>query len=139
MESKSNEDINAIHISEKNIENFPRGLENVFKNLKLIQISYNKLKEVCQFDLKPFPQLIHLELNSNKIQSLEDGIFDFNPDLEVVWFSGNEISHVGENVFKNLNKLSWIGFGNNKCIDMESRGDLTKVGKVIEALKIKCN
>jgi len=52
--SNNNNDVIGIHTKDRKVEFFPRGLEKIFKNLKLISINNGFIKEVHQKNLKPF-------------------------------------------------------------------------------------
>lgn len=85
---------------------------------------YNKIIQISQSDLKvPFPNVLHFEIGTNVIEILEDSSFDNHSNLQVVWFGSNKISHVGKNVFNNINKITWLSFQSNLCINMDARGD----------------
>ena len=69
----NNDNVDVISIYEKgNINYFPRGLNNLFKNIRGIQIAGLGLKEVHQSDLKDFPDLTYLSLSSNNLEILEE-------------------------------------------------------------------
>ncbi|KAL7012481.1 hypothetical protein ACKWTF_014873 [Chironomus riparius] len=120
------------------IEYFPRNLDNIFTNLKMIVIQYGRLKEIQQSDLRPFTKLVLLSLYNNDIEFLEDGLFAYNPELEFVSFFYNKIIHIGSQVFDNLNKLTWLYLHKNTCIDMDAENNQTAVKEVISQAKVKC-
>ena len=79
--SKTNDDVLGFYAVSKTIQYFPQGLEKFFKNLKVIFIGSCQLKEIHQADLKPFANLVIFYLNGNPIEVIEEGFFDFNPNL----------------------------------------------------------
>ena len=91
----------------KIIHYFPNGIEKTFKSIAFIRIHSCELKEIHQSDLKPFPKLTELHLAHNEIEILEQGFFDFNPDLEMTYFDNNKITQISPNIFTIL--LSCIG------------------------------
>jgi hypothetical protein len=137
---KSNADVTGFYSSDSTcvIEYFPRNLDNIFTNLKMIFIGNGRLKEIQQSDLRPFVKLVFLSLIRNYIEFLEDGLFAYNPELEFVSFSSNKIIHIGSQVFDNLNKLTWLRLNGNTCIDMEARNNQTAVKEVISQARNKC-
>ncbi|CAG9797210.1 unnamed protein product [Chironomus riparius] len=137
-DSKSIDDVTFFRADNKGIEYFPRGLEKFFINLQGIVIGVNKLKEIRSSDLKPFPNLTYLNLGENLIQVLEDGVFDYNPELEVLAFWGDKIIHIGEHVFSNLQKLTSLGLGNNVCIVLIAEQNTTAVQNIINKARIQC-
>ncbi|CAG9810614.1 unnamed protein product [Chironomus riparius] len=135
---KTNSDVGGFAVYSKTINYFPRGLETFFKNIKAIQIDNCNLKEVHQEDLKPFPKLIELHLTSNKLEVLEEDLFDFNPDLEFIHFWDNKIVHIEPNVFDHLSKLSYLYLLYNSCIDKKAKNSTSEVKNVIQAAKSQC-
>jgi ABC-type antimicrobial peptide transport system permease subunit len=120
------------------IEYFPRNLENIFTNLKMILIQNGRLKEIQQSDLKPFAKLVHLSLARNDIEFLEDGLFAYNPELEYVSFWDNKIIHIGIQVFDHLKELAWLWLKYNTCISISAKKNRTAVIEVISQTKVKC-
>ncbi|CAG9810833.1 unnamed protein product [Chironomus riparius] len=137
---KSNADVTGFWSSDSSyvIEYFPRNLDNIFINLKMIVIVFGRLKEIQQSDLKPFTKLVLLSLYQNDIEFLEDGLFAYNPELEFVSFRYNKIIHIGSQVFDNLNKLTWLLLYGNTCIDMDAVNNQIAVKEVISQAKSKC-
>lgn len=76
-----------------------------FKNIKGVEISNCHLKQINQNDLKLLPELEFLALTNNDIKLLEDNLFSYNLNLEVVDFSGNGLFLMGITIFSNLEKL----------------------------------
>ena len=138
LSGKTNDDVTAFYAYNKSIEYFPKRLERFFGNLKVILIKYGQLKEISQSDLKPFSSLVYLNLHFNDIEILEDGLFDSHRNMQVIWFGVNKVFHVGKNVFNNLNKITYLGFGANQCIDMDTWDNSTAVNLIIESLRLKC-
>jgi gas vesicle protein len=133
LSGMSNSDVAGFYSSGSSrvIEYFPRNLENIFTNLKMIWIWYGRLKEIQQSDLRPFSKLVRLNLEYNDIEFLEDGLFAYNPELAYVGFQSNKKIHIGSQVFDNLNKLSWLYLGGNTCINMNAGNNQTAVKEVI--------
>lgn len=116
---------------------FPTNLSEKFKNLIAIRIRSCQLKEIHQNDLKPFINLIYLNLDINPIEILEEGLFDFNLHLEVIWFENNKIRSIGQTTFDKLNVLRDLDLSENKCV---SRRVSTKIGmkSFLDSLKNSC-
>ncbi|KAL7012431.1 hypothetical protein ACKWTF_014849 [Chironomus riparius] len=140
LSGKSNADVTCFYSSDSSyvIEYFPRNLDNIFTNLKIIFIYDGRLKEIQQSDLRPFTKLVYLNLYQNDIEFLEDGLFAYNPELKFVSLSYNKIIHIGSQVFDNLNKLTWLWLLGNTCIDMDADNNQTAVKEVISQAKSKC-
>ena len=78
--------------------------------------------------MKPFSKLINLDLSNNDIEALDDGLFDFNLNLEVILFFGNKIFYIGSTVFSIATKLSYLNLENINCT--------SKKAETIEAVKL---
>lgn len=131
----SNDNVLSFHAFSKTINNFPSGLESIFKNLKVISIESTQLKEVHQSDLKPFPQLEFLCLAQNDIKTLEEDLFEFNSNIKLVMFYSCKITHIDPNVFDHLDKMTYLLLSSNTCIHEEARNDRTKVMKIIKKIQ----
>jgi len=136
--SKSNDDVIGFDAREKTINFFPKGLDKFFKNLKLIYINTCQLKEIYQSDLKVFPNLVYFGLFDNDIEVIEEGLFDFNPNLEAVGFSEAKIIYIDPNVFDHLTKLSDFWFYSVPCIDQYISNSKEMVQEAIKIVKSKC-
>jgi len=132
---KNNNDVYGILVL-SNVYYFPRGLEKYSKNFKVILMG-KYIKEIRQADLKPFTLLRSLSLYGT-IEILEDGLFDYNLDLEFINLGGNEISHIDSNVFDKLSKLSYLYLHSNTCISMNAENSLAEVQNVIRTAKAQC-
>jgi len=136
---RTNDDVVGFDSRHKNIDYFPQGLEKFFGNLKSIVIYYGHIKEIHQSDLKPYPKLVNLYLENNDIETIEAGLFDFNPKLEGVSFWENKITKIDPNVFDHLSKLQNIWLGGNVCINLDSEGSVDGAKNVTEQGKILCS
>lgn len=133
----TNDDVAGFHANKKNIEYFPHGLKNYFKNLEVIRIDQCKLKEIHQNDLKPFTALRLLKLTNNKIQVIEQGLFEFNALLIAIYFDKNDINQIHPNVFDKLTILSEISLRRIKCLNMHASKP-TDIRIMIAKIKTKC-
>lgn len=105
----------------------------------MIDINYGPLKEIHQSDLKFFPRLKCLELYHNEIEILEEGLFKFNPELEMIWLSSNRIFHIDPEVFDGLlGKLSYLSLDTNDCISSYVSNDTEEVRELVINATRKC-
>ncbi|KAL7013009.1 hypothetical protein ACKWTF_015148 [Chironomus riparius] len=135
---RSDYDVTGIYSSSKKIEVFPRGLEKIFKNLKLIAIYYGRLTEVHQADLKPFTKLVYLSLANNDIKIIEEGLFDFNPKLAFISFAENKILQIHSTVFNNLKELRHLILEGNACTNRRADSSVFQVKYIIGEFTAKC-
>jgi len=134
----SNDNVTGLFSASKNLKYIPKKMENFFKNIKLIDLVDNRIKKVQQDDLKPFPKLIYCGFKDNEIETLENGLFDYNLELELVSFWNNKITQVGPNVFDHLTKLTWLYFDQNPCIDIRVEDNRSGVQKMIQKVTQNC-
>jgi hypothetical protein len=114
----SDDDVNTIKIDGSSSSSsffFPRGIENVFKNLNAIEVVETHLKEIHKCDMKPFPKLQFLSLHSNDLEVIEADLFKYNEDLEWIWLNNNKITHIDAKVFDSLSQLREIFLYKNPC------------------------
>lgn len=135
--SKTDQSVLGIRAEGKTMRYFPQGLKNFFQNLKVIDFYRVEMVEIHQADLKPFPDLVVLYLGFNKVQVLESGLFDHNPQLEVIAFPHNELKHIYGNIFDHLSKLSRFWFKGNDCINSEFN-TRDAINTAIEHIKEHC-
>ncbi|XP_070495993.1 keratocan-like [Chironomus tepperi] len=128
----------GFRIYNKTTQYFPRGLDSVFKNLKVIEISHGHLKDIRREDLNSFDLLEVLYLYANDIEILEEGIFDNNVNLKFITLSENRIIHIDQNAFSKLHQLTDLYLNKNECIDLQA-DNLSPLDKVINAAKNMCN
>jgi len=137
--SKSNDDVLGFYALSRTIQFFPKGLNKFFKNIKMITISSCQLKEIHQSDLKVFPDLVYFDLESNEIEVIEAGLFDFNPNLQLVGIQESKIIHIDPNVFDHLNKLSNFWFYSVPCVDQTISNSKEMVQEVLKIVTSNCS
>jgi len=134
---KTNNDEIYLQIS-NNVQYFPRGFEKFYTNLIGMLFLSANLKEIHQEDLKPFPKLEYFQIHSFSFEIVEQGLFDFNPNLEVIIFESCKIFHIHPTVFDNLSKLTSLLLSGNPCISKNSYGNKSSVIEVINSAKSTC-
>ncbi|KAL7013631.1 hypothetical protein ACKWTF_015497 [Chironomus riparius] len=127
----------GIRAEGKTFKYFPQSMEKIFKNLKVIDFYRVGMVEIHESDLKPFPDLVVLYLGHNRIETLESGLFDHNPKLQVIAFPYNGIKHIYGNIFDNLHQLSRFWFKGNDCINSEYNSR-SEISTAIEHVKEHC-
>lgn len=134
----TNDEVIGFVAREKSIEIFPKDVAKFFGNIKLIHISYSHIKELHASDLEAFPNLVELDLHENKIRILEDGLFQYNPNMKFISFSNNKIVHIDSNVFDGLNNLIYLYLTANRCISRGAYKSSSQVMDVIADVKEFC-
>ena len=135
---KSNNDVNAFYAKYRTINYFPRGLEEIFPNIKSIYIWHSGLKEVHQSDLQSLTNLVVLDLWDNEITSIPAGLFDYNPNLKHISFTENRITFIDTKVFNHLHSLTNLLLDKNPCIDFKITDNHGLVLEEISQLEYKC-
>ncbi|KAL7012973.1 hypothetical protein ACKWTF_015122 [Chironomus riparius] len=137
-DKRTNDDVVGFHARRKAIKYFPQNLLSVFKNLQRININGCKLEEIHQSDLKAHPNLTHFYLTENLIEVVEEGLFDFNPNL--VWVGINEakLIHIDAHVFDHLTGLISFWFTQVPCIKKTADNSREKVEAAIYIAKAAC-
>ncbi|KAG5679112.1 hypothetical protein PVAND_008704 [Polypedilum vanderplanki] len=116
IEGKTNDDVQSIEIINAcNLTYFPSNINEVFKNLFKIAITYTSLTEITSNDLKVFPKLKVLYFGWNKIEDIREDTFNFNPKLEEIYLEGNKISHIDSKSFSDLKFLKVLDLEENIC------------------------
>jgi len=138
LRRKTNNDDIYLEISDKNVQYFPRGFENFFSNLKGLLVLSSTLKEIHQADLKPFSKLEYFQISSGNFEIVEQGLFDFNPNLEIILFQNCKIFHIHPTVFDNLPNLTSLLLSGNPCISKNSFGSREAVIEMINDVQSTC-
>jgi len=134
----NNDNVEAFDISKRGpIHYFPHGINKFFTNIKGIAIRETGLKEIHQSDLKDFPKLVELWLYFSDLEILEENLFEFNPNLNLIELSSNKIKHIDPKVFDNLIKLKTLNLVSNKCIDMFAH-DPIQFQNIIKTAQAQC-
>lgn len=125
---------------DKTFEYFPIGMEKFFSDLFGIRLSSCGLKELHQSDLKALTNLEHLDLFGNKLDVLEEGLFNSNPKLEQISFDRNYLIYIHSTVFDDLISLNSLALHSNLCINMRPvENNRNNVLTLVKTVKSKCS
>jgi hypothetical protein len=112
--------LNGILIFGSNLPTVKNNLfTSDFKKLQFLSLGANKIQTI---EPDAFQHLVNLKwigLWSNQIQTLPFQLFKKNPDLFYINLYGNNINSISSDFFKNLNKLKYVDFGRNLCINKD--------------------
>jgi hypothetical protein len=116
-----------------NIDFIPHGIYQQFKNIKRITISNSNLPIInAELFSSGFENVEWLDLSKNNIQEIEANAFVGLKDIKQIHLSGNKITALKNEIFKNNTKLEYIDFKENE-IEMinpkifKSLNSMTKV------------
>lgn len=116
----------------------PKGIENFFQSLEVLEFTGSSLQSIEQADLKALINLKYLDLSSNSLKILEDGLFDFNPWLVYVSLNINPLQFVGANIWKPLTNLKFAYFQSCNCIDSYYQNNHNSKTQLETQLRMKC-
>lgn len=115
--------IEAIYVQHATVKFIPTGIKSKFPNLKAIYIGLSGVLSVNKNNLKQFgDSLEYLYLAENSITSIDDDLFENNPNLKGIYFDSNPIRHIDTGFFTNLKKLEkieYLSFYRVGCMDQE--------------------
>ncbi|XP_023221330.1 insulin-like growth factor-binding protein complex acid labile subunit [Centruroides sculpturatus] len=137
--SLPNKTLTAQHIKESNetrwltlrkvgIERIESGIFSVLKNLEVLRISENDLKELKENIFEGLDKLWDLSLRNNQLESI-DGAFLNLSTLKVLDLSWNKISQITNTTFIGIDQVSYISLDYNQIsrIDAGSFDRMTSV------------
>lgn len=105
-----------ISVSSNQISHVAEHAFQGLNKLEFLDLSKNLIAEILFLPL--IPNLKHLHLNFNELVALEDNLFKFNKNLEIVEFNYNKIKSITYNSFNDIKssakRLALLG---NKCIN----------------------
>lgn len=139
-----NSKVIAVKAKHMTLKNFPRGLENLFPNIKSVYIISCGLTEITQHDLESLTNLLGLDLWENKIQTIPKDLFKFNTKLAHISFTDNKLTFIDPNVFDNLDGLVSLfldktsNFDWEPCDNIRIENNRYAVKEAIKNLSPKC-
>lgn len=98
----------------------------------------SKLKVVTQADLKPFTKLRVLHLHGNHLTSLDNNLFDFNPNLVRVDFRHQTLKVIGYNIFDRLKMLALGDFQSAGCLDLFAQNGPKGIEDMKREIRVNC-
>lgn len=96
------------------LKKIPSNFGSYFPSLTAIYFVV-ELETITASDLQPFPNLVFLNLQGNRLRRVDGDLFKYNPKLYTIYLSANSIEYVGEGIFDGLNELFAIYFAYNPC------------------------
>lgn len=121
----------------KTVKYLPIGIGKFFPHLKTLIVLKTKLMSITQSDLKQFSKLESIYVWTNIIESIDDNLFELNPEVQRIDFGMNRIKVLGENIFKPLAKLEDVSFWVNNIETLDT--DLFKHNPEIRSLDFSDN
>ena len=113
----TNDDVRGVALVNCKLSSFPRELSNIFPKLDHLAIN-GGLCEISKEDLACFPNLKFLDLQGCDIKVLPIDLFESSPNIELIYFSYNKISSIGNNLLEPLRALKYIDFRGNSILNV---------------------
>jgi len=105
-------------------------------DLSHLDLSGNGIDSVSDSVL-PSVKLVHLDMSSNKLKEVPDAYFESNANLEVLHLHDNQLTSIKGNIFKKLTKLKELKIGTNNISTIEAPAFQNNT--VLEYLDISSN
>lgn len=112
----NNTRVRKLNIFSQTINFMPKFTEILAQRLEVLYVAFCKMKNVSKEDLRQFSQLKELWMPYNDLEWLDGDLFNFNPQLEYVWFSNNKFKFIEPNLLDSLTKLKYAEFDSAGCI-----------------------
>lgn len=114
--------IEALWISGAKVKFIPNGIKRHFPNLKAVSIQWCGVVSVNMENLREFGSALeYLDLNDNKITSINADLFEHNSNLKVITMQGNPIRHIEPELFTNLMNMKSIAI-----VDLTAAGCISQ-------------
>ncbi|XP_067212327.1 biglycan isoform X2 [Linepithema humile] len=119
--------------SKMELDNIPFNLN---KDVQVLDITVNRLRDLRNDTLAPFKSLVYLYLGDNFIQNIEEAAFRNQHYLEVLDLSKNGCDEVPKSLFQ-LPHLRTLYLGNNKLTDSVFKMEVNSPLKMLQLTKNK--
>jgi Leucine-rich repeat (LRR) protein len=117
-DGKTQADVDLVHMSDTIVHFLPRGLNEAFPHMKVLDIEDCGLKEICREDLRGLQNLEHFYMSHNELKTLPDDLLVGMNKLKRISFDFNKLEKFTSEVLKPIlkNKLTYVGFSCNTNI-----------------------
>jgi len=115
VKNKAHANVTGFKIRLKTVNYFPKNLGIFFEDLKSVEIKICHLREIHQSDLAELKKLEALDLSSNDLEIIEQGLFDNNLHLNDIDLYENKLIHIDPDVFDNLPMLHKLNLVDSGC------------------------
>lgn len=104
-------------ISDKVFTSLPENFDAWLPNLFFFDWIQGSLETLTADDLHQFPKLEYLNLQGNRLHTLEGHLFVNNPLLKTIDISNNALNKLGRGVLSGLYDIVAVNFEGNECVD----------------------
>lgn len=132
---KSNENVKALVVENQEIAHF-LDVSSFFPNIVYLNFANNSIANITWTDLENYPNLETLRLSGNIITSISEDIFK-NLSLRHIEIENNQLDYVDHHITFPIS-LAYLNFKNNTCINMEARSP-EAIDKLKDLLLLRCS
>lgn len=118
--NKTNEDVIVLLRDSGTSRNIPSIICSTFSSLELIDFHQSNFETISAEALKKCKNLTVLNLSNNLIRELPIKVFERNVNLKELKLSSNQLSMLPERIFKFLRQLKVLSLRNNSFVDLPS-------------------
>lgn len=111
--------ITKIDLSDRELTEIPSNIGN-FKKLKTLNLNNNKIKTIEKDTLKGLTGLQKLDLNHNQLKTIKKDTFGELRSLQELNLSWNNLTKIESGAFKGLSSLSYLVLNYNWITTIES-------------------
>lgn len=137
LPNHNNDHVIGLGINTQVVSFFPKGFNNHFRYLQGIECANTGLKVIRKSDLSPFPKLKVIWMQGNRIESLDEDVFEGNPELQIIYLVNNDIKYVAGDILRPLLSLTAAYLSSNRCVNLDAR-DSSQIVSLKAALKTNC-
>lgn len=139
LEGKNNNDVKHLQISNQPLlKVVPRNIYKFFPNLEGIAFYVTGITNVFSVDLQGLHSLRLFNVYANQITEIGNDLFKDNSLLETISFGNNPIRNVAPRVLDHLTSLTTVHLMSTSCIDVYFYYDRKAVEKLLLDLPLKC-
>lgn len=138
VNGKSLDDVNVLRVSFAEWHYIPKGPEDFFRHIEVLDMQFCHLKAITQEDLRQFPTLFELYLVNNDIKSLDPELFLFNRDLKFIDVTRNKICSIAVDLLDPIDDLKEIRIDDNLCVPVARNKDEVQKAKTEIFKKNNC-
>lgn len=133
--NRNDSDVKSLEITRKDSRTMPRSIGKFFPYLEAILIQDSGLEQISPEDLSDLPELMQLDLISNRIREVDGHLFAGNPSISAFSVTRNPVRHVNPRVFEGTDKLTSLHFHETECIKSSEEHVTLDRDRVVEYIR----
>lgn len=109
--------LEVLEIRHNQLKDLPVDTFYDLTELREINLESNKIEAIDPDTFIKNLQLVTIVLSGNKLRFLDGATLRKNLNLRFFYINDNQLAYIGVKLLDNLEKLKWVGFNGNRCID----------------------